>query len=90
MQEERATPNAFSHYTWEASNRSILVCDIQGVLDMYTDPQVHTGSGEGFGQGNLGLDGIHRFLGTHICNDVCRKVVRTDFSTSCRRRITIS
>jgi len=27
--EERATPNAFSHFTWEASNHSLLVCDIQ-------------------------------------------------------------
>jgi len=54
VQEERATPNAFSHYTWEASNRSILVCDIQGVGDTYTDPQIHTVSGKGFGRGNLG------------------------------------
>ena len=31
-QEERATPNAFSHFTWEASNQSLLVCDIQVAL----------------------------------------------------------
>ncbi|KAJ1471484.1 kinase-like domain-containing protein [Baffinella frigidus] len=51
---ERATPNAFSHFTWHASNNTILVCDIQGVMDDYTDPQIHTLSGKGFGKGNLG------------------------------------
>ena len=87
---DRLTPQAYSHFSFVHSGKRLCVCDIQGVLDMYTDPQVHTGSGQGFGQGNLGLDGIHRFLGTHICNDVCRKVVRICFFTSCRRRITIA
>jgi hypothetical protein len=82
---DRLTPQAYSHFSFVHSGKRLCVCDIQGVLDMYTDPQVHTGSGQGFGQGNLGLDGIHRFLGTHICNDVCRIVVRTCFFTSCRR-----
>jgi elongation factor 2 kinase len=27
----RNTPQAFSHFTWEESNRAILVCEIQGV-----------------------------------------------------------
>lgn len=41
----RNTPQAFSHFTYEASSHSLLVCDIQGVGDMYTDPQVHTMDG---------------------------------------------
>lgn len=68
---DRNTPQAFSHFTFAASGKQLCVCDIQGVLDMYTDPQVHTADGEGFGQGNLGKDGIHRFLATHRCNEIC-------------------
>jgi len=68
---ERATPNAFSHFTWEASHGSILVCDIQGVDDFYTDPQIHTVSGKGFGRGNLGQAGVTAFLTRHRCTQVC-------------------
>jgi hypothetical protein len=71
-QEERATPNAFSHFTWEASNHSLLVCDIQGVDDLYTDPQIHTVSGKGFGRGNLGQAGLNAFLTRHKCNAICQ------------------
>ena len=35
------------------------------------DPQVHTIDGNGFGQGNCGKQGIHKFLGTHRCNEIC-------------------
>ena len=38
----RNTPQAFSHFTYEYSNHTLLICDVQGVGDMYTDPQVHT------------------------------------------------
>ena len=37
--DERDTPQAFSHFTWEASGRRLLVCDIQRVGDLWTDPQ---------------------------------------------------
>ncbi len=68
----RNTPAAFAHFTYEASNKSILVCDIQGVGDLYTDPQIHTMDGRGFGKGNLGIDGMVKFLSTHECNAICR------------------
>lgn len=71
VSEARATPNAFSHFTWEASNNSILVCDIQGVEDFYTDPQIHTVSGKGFGRGNLGQAGLTAFMTRHRCTHVC-------------------
>merc|ERR1712232_989869 len=44
----------------------------QGVGDMYTDPQVHTITGTGFGKGNLGLRGIQKFLQSHRCSRICR------------------
>lgn len=53
--DRRNTPQAFSHFTWEASNHQLLICDIQGVADMYTDPQIHSISAQGYGQGNLGV-----------------------------------
>ena len=68
---DRNTPQAYSHFSFVASNKQMCVCDIQGVMDMYTDPQVHTADGTGFGQGNLGTDGIHRFLASHQCNEIC-------------------
>lgn len=71
-EEERNTPQAFSHFSYEVSCRTMIVVDIQGVGDMYTDPQVHTLSGRDFGKGNLGPKGIRRFLETHRCNSICK------------------
>lgn len=34
--EERNTPQAFSHFTYESSAHKLLICDIQGVGDLYT------------------------------------------------------
>lgn len=70
--DERNTPQAFSHFTYESSNHGMLVCDIQGVSDMYTDPQVHSQDGQGFGKGNMGQRGIDKFIQTHRCNAICR------------------
>ena len=41
----RQTPQAFSHFTFERSGHELIVVDIQGVGDLYTDPQIHTTSG---------------------------------------------
>lgn len=69
----RNTPAAFSHFTYEVSNHEILVCDIQGVGDCYTDPQVHSVlGGTAFGKGDRGAAGIRDFLSTHQCNEVCQ------------------
>ncbi|KAG7387131.1 hypothetical protein PHYPSEUDO_014651 [Phytophthora pseudosyringae] len=69
---ERNTPQAFSHFTYEASGQQILVVDIQGVGDHYTDPQIHTRLGKEFGKGNMAVRGFERFLGSHRCNPICR------------------
>jgi hypothetical protein len=73
--EDRNTPQAFSHWTWVASGGKMLVCDIQGVGDMYTDPQIHSNAGHHnflFGRGDMGIDGIQQFFATHRCNGLCR------------------
>jgi hypothetical protein len=71
-EDERNTPQAFSHFTYEASQHQILICDIQGVGDLYTDPQIHSLDGLGFGKGNMGERGFDKFLSTHRCNAICR------------------
>ena len=40
---------AFSHFTFEASCHEQIVVDIQGVGDLYTDPQIHTNLGFEYG-----------------------------------------
>jgi hypothetical protein len=55
----------------------MLVCDIQGVGDMYTDPQIHSNAGHGnfiYGKGDMGMEGITQFFATHRCNAVCRQL----------------
>ena len=42
----RQTPHAFSHFTFERSGHELIVVDVQGVGDLYTDPQIHTADGE--------------------------------------------
>lgn len=69
---QRSTPQAFSHFTYEISEHRVLICDIQGVNDLYTDPQIHSIDGDGFGKGNMGEKGISQFLNTHRCNAICR------------------
>ncbi|GJQ14004.1 hypothetical protein GpartN1_g5795.t1 [Galdieria partita] len=34
--------NAFSHFSYVASGGELVICDIQGVGECYTDPQIHT------------------------------------------------
>jgi myosin-heavy-chain kinase len=63
---------AFSHFTWAWSNGKILVCDLQGINDLFTDPQILTSDDEGFGMGNMGREGIKRWKAAHECNDICR------------------
>lgn len=59
-------PQAFSHFTFERSGHQLIVVDIQGVGDLYTDPQIHTEKGTDFGDGNLGRWGKPaRFHGDH-------------------------
>lgn len=67
---------AFSHFTFERSRGQFLVCDLQGVGHVLTDPAVHTLNPERFKltDTNLGTEGFKFFFCTHECNDICRKL----------------
>ncbi len=80
-------PQAYSHFTYTASGRRFLVCDLQGVLDTkqqppvfdFTDPAIHYKKRTDridFGRTDLGENGIEQFFQTHVCSDLCRMVCR--------------
>uniref|UniRef100_A0A8C1MKE3 non-specific serine/threonine protein kinase n=1 Tax=Cyprinus carpio TaxID=7962 RepID=A0A8C1MKE3_CYPCA len=71
---------AFSHWTYEYTNRELLVLDLQGVGAELTDPSMirvddKSSSGEmAFGPANLGDDAIQSFVIKHTCNSCCKKL----------------
>lgn len=71
-EERRNTPQAFSHFTYEESGHKLLICDLQGVGNHWTDPQIHSADGRGYGKGNMGQRGIQAFLTNHRCNFMCK------------------
>eukprot|EP00241_Pyramimonas_parkeae_P004104 CAMPEP_0114246224 /NCGR_PEP_ID=MMETSP0058-20121206/12339_1 /TAXON_ID=36894 /ORGANISM="Pyramimonas parkeae, CCMP726" /LENGTH=673 /DNA_ID=CAMNT_0001359377 /DNA_START=223 /DNA_END=2241 /DNA_ORIENTATION=- len=82
-------PQAFTHFTYRHSQRKMLVCDLQGVLDKnstpplfeLTDPVIHYRSYHGrkhvYGRTDQGLKGMHSFFKTHKCSELCRALRRT-------------
>jgi hypothetical protein len=76
-----ATLNAFSHWTYWATRRYLMVVDLQGVKKeessgevryVLTDPAIHCGSLRRFGKTNLGREGMYKFFRTHYCNGICK------------------
>ena len=53
------------YFRFIESNFKFMIVDIQGVQDIYTDPQIHTIDGKGYGEGNLGIRGIALFFLSH-------------------------
>jgi hypothetical protein len=69
----RNTPQAFSHFTFQRSCGDIMVVDIQGVNDLYTDPAMLSRD-QRFGASDLGVRGMASFFATHICNPICEEL----------------
>ncbi len=75
-----ATLNAFSHWTYLATEKYLMVVDLQGVKEessgevryVLTDPAIHCGSLRRFGKTNLGREGMYKFFRTHYCNGICK------------------
>lgn len=72
---------AFSHWVYESSGHNMVVCDLQGILDLegrrpvfqLTDPAICSKSRwDRYGKTDLGLTGIRQFCRHHKCNDVCK------------------
>jgi hypothetical protein len=71
---------AFSHWTYVASGKRLMVVDCQGCFNsgsnkfLLTDPAIHCTTLLRFGGTNMGTTGFKNFFKTHRCNDVCRGI----------------
>ena len=70
---------AFSHYTWVRSGKTLVVCDLEGVVQSgsvtLTDPAIHSRGPAGrYGHTDAGYKGIQRFFSTHVCESTCRRM----------------
>lgn len=70
--DEGELAQTFSYFSFVASKGALVVCDIQGVGNTFTDPQIHSADGKRlFGAGNMGQKGINRFLSTFTYSKTC-------------------
>jgi Mg-chelatase subunit ChlD len=79
---------AFSHFTYLATGRKRLVCDLQGVYNEnarmlhLSDPVIHYYNGtyghrtKVHGDTDRGQKGMRMFFATHECGHLCRLVLR--------------
>ena len=69
LEERRKTPQVFSAHSFYASQGQRIVADIQGVGDLYTDPQILSMEYR-FGDGDLGPRGMALFFKTFRHNEL--------------------
>ncbi len=72
---------AFSHYTWVKSGKTLLICDLQGYREeardriVLTDPAIHSnGEGGKYGAMDCGMKGVRMFFNTHTCSAICMQM----------------
>ena len=69
---------AFSHYSWVHSGKSLVICDLQGVefgsRVTLNDPAILSTSAGCYGNTDLGAAGIENFFKTHVCGDFCQRM----------------
>jgi myosin-heavy-chain kinase len=70
--------SSFSHFTYVASKKKLLVVDLQGVGHKLTDPTILSVDETEFGLGNVGNEGITNFFEKHKCNQLCSKLITAD------------
>eukprot|EP00281_Chroomonas_sp_CCMP1168_P022226 CAMPEP_0206234770 /NCGR_PEP_ID=MMETSP0047_2-20121206/12770_1 /ASSEMBLY_ACC=CAM_ASM_000192 /TAXON_ID=195065 /ORGANISM="Chroomonas mesostigmatica_cf, Strain CCMP1168" /LENGTH=654 /DNA_ID=CAMNT_0053658883 /DNA_START=38 /DNA_END=1999 /DNA_ORIENTATION=- len=78
----RITPHAFSHFTYVMSGGKRIIVDLQGVGDLWTDPQIHCTTNEDFGIGNTGIVGMAKFFRTYRYNPLSEWLGLTPFKQS--------
>eukprot|EP00958_Prasinococcus_capsulatus_P014876 scaffold1565_cov215-Prasinococcus_capsulatus_cf.AAC.2 len=87
VEDIESVPQAFSHFTFENSNQSELVCDLQGVWNAtdgftLTDPAILSRTrGRRYGRTDTGIQGMRKFFDTHRCGFLCRRLGLNDPAT---------
>jgi len=72
-----ATLDTFSHWTYEATNKHLIVVDVQGIKSnestfVLTDPGIHCVNETRYGDTNFSDAGFNMFFETHRCNQLCK------------------
>lgn len=83
---------AFSHWVYFSTNQKILICDLQGELNMegvrpkftLTDPCICSKRKRGerkYGRSDVGSKGFRVFRKHHVCNGVCKGLGLPEFGS---------
>ncbi|EFP93934.2 alphaK I3, partial [Puccinia graminis f. sp. tritici CRL 75-36-700-3] len=63
--------NTFTHWSYHESAGQQLICDLQGVGPIITDPQIIDVDQTRWADGNNSNYGIRKFVEDHECNELC-------------------
>ncbi|KAJ6242794.1 eukaryotic elongation factor 2 kinase [Anaeramoeba flamelloides] len=66
---------SFPHFTYHESGKKLMIVDLQGVGNVFTDPAIHSvDRKKRFNSADLGEIGIKAFFDNHICSLGCKKL----------------